>query len=51
MKEHKAQTLEELLKWWPELRKLTEHTKVIGIRIVAQNGTGAVAAFEFGETR
>ena len=55
MKEHRAETLEKLLQWWPELQKLTEHTNVIGIRIVCKQkdkfglGLEARAGFTFGE--
>lgn len=59
MKEHKAETIEDMLKWWPELRKLTEHANVIGIRIVCRKGRGLkshllderdlTSAFQFGE--
>ena len=48
MKEHKAETIEKLLEWWPELRKLTEHANVTGIRIVVQKDD-KVFAFQFGE--
>jgi hypothetical protein len=48
VKEHKTENLEELLKWWPELRPLTEHAKFLGIRLVAEKD-GKVSAFQFGE--
>jgi len=47
-KEHRAESIEKLLEWWPELRKLTEHANVIGIRVVAEKD-GKTAAFQFGE--
>lgn len=54
-KEHRAESIEKLLEWWPELRKLTEHTKITGIRIVCEQkdkfglGLTKTAAFQFGE--
>lgn len=48
MKEHKAETIEKMLEWWPELRSLTEHAKVIGIRLVVQH-RDEKGAFQFGE--
>jgi len=49
MREHKAESLEQLLKWWPELQKLTEHTGIVGIRFVVKAAGGDQAAFEFGD--
>jgi len=55
MKEHKAETREDLLKWWPELAKLFEHANVIGIRIVCKKkdkfglGLERTSAFQFGD--
>ncbi len=57
MTEHKAETLEDFLKWWPELQKLTEHANVIGIRLVCRQedkfglGLARTAAFQFGDTQ
>lgn len=50
MKEHKAETREDLLKWWPELSKLFEHANVIGIRLVCRKDD-KTAAFQFGDVQ
>jgi hypothetical protein len=52
-KEYQTDSLDKLLSWWPELRKLTEHASVIGIRLVVEQkdrfglGLTRTAAFDF----